>query len=231
MIAGMEMLERLITQVDSWSQWLVGSADGRSTYAVTRWLFLRALGLVYLIAFASLWVQVKGLIGSQGILPADQSLQALKGYLGSDRYRLVPTLFWLGSSDLALQLGCAAGVGCALLLVGNVAAIPALIVLWALYLSLAAVGRDFLAFQWDVLLLEAGLLAIFFAPAQLLPSWLKRLAVLVMYVLEIGFPLLIFGPRAARLVACAGIVLLQLLIFATGNYTFFNLLTVMLALL
>jgi hypothetical protein len=293
----MEMLERLITQVDSWSQWLVGSADGRSTYAVTRWLFLRALGLVYLIAFASLWVQVKGLIGSQGILPADQSLQALKGYLGSDRYRLVPTLFWLGSSDLALQLGCAVGVGCALLLVGNVAAIPALIVLWALYLSLAVVGRDFLAFQWDVLLLEAGLLAIFFAPAQLLParadttpvsatillllwwllfrltfqsgltkltwgdpvwrdltaldyhfytqplptwtawaaqqlpSWLKRLAVLVMYVLEIGFPLLIFGPRAARLVACAGIVLLQLLIFASGNYTFFNLLTVMLALL
>jgi hypothetical protein len=293
----MELLGRLIAQVDSWSQWLVGAGDGRSTYAITRWIFLRALGLIYLIAFASLWVQIKGLIGSQGILPADQSLQALRGYLGSERYRLVPTLFWFGSSDLVLQLACAAGVGCALLLVGNVAAIPALIVLWALYLSLSAVGRDFLAFQWDVLLLEAGLLAIFFAPARLLPgradaaavpaivllllwwllfrltfqsglvkvtwgdatwrdltaleyhfytqplptwtAWyahqlpasLKRLAVLVMYVLEIGFPLLIFGPRAARLVACAGIVLLQLLIFATGNYTFFNLLTVMLAVL
>jgi lipase maturation factor 1 len=297
MISGMEMLGRLVAQVDSWSQWLVGSADGRSTYAVTRWIFLRALGLVYLIAFASRWVQVKGLIGSQGILPADQSLQVLKGYLGSERYRLVPTLFWFGSSDLALQLACAAGVGCALLLVGNVAAIPALIVLWALYLSLAAVGRDFLAFQWDVLLLEAGLLAIFLAPARLwpgradaapvsttvllllwwllfrltfqsgltkltwgdpiwrdltaldyhfytqplptwtawfahqLPSWLKRLAVLLMYVLEIGFPLLIFGPRGARLVACAGIVVLQVAILKTGNYTFFNLLTIILALL
>ena len=293
----MELLGRLIALVESWSQWLVGSADGRSTYAVTRWLFLRALGLIYLIAFASLWVQVKGLIGSQGILPAEQSLQALKAYLGPDRYRLVPTLFWFGSSDWTLQLACAAGVGCALLLVGNIAPIAALIVLWALYLSLAGVGRDFLAFQWDVLLLEAGLLAIFFAPggvlpgradpapvsatvllllwwllfrltfqsglvkltwgdpvwrdltaleyhfytqplptwtawfAQQLPSWLKRLAVLVMYVLEIGFPLLIFGPRGARLVACGGIVLLQLLIFATGNYTFFNLLTVMLAVL
>ena len=293
----MEVFGRVIAQVDSWSQWLVGSGDGRSTYAVTRWLFLRALGLIYLIAFASFWVQVKGLIGSQGILPADQSLQALKGYLGSERYRLVPTLFWFGSSDLALQLACAAGVGCALLLVGNVAPIPALIVLWVLYLSLAAVGRDFLAFQWDVLLLEAGLLAIFFAPARLLPgradtapvsamvllllwwllfrltfqsgltkltwgdpvwrdgtaleyhfytqplptwtawfaqqlpSWLRRVAVLLMYVLEIGFPLLIFGPRAARLVACAGIVLLQVAIFKTGNYTFFNLLTLMLALL
>jgi len=46
-----------------------------------------------------------------------------------------------------------------------------------------------------------------------------------------GFPLLIFGPRTLRLAACAGVVLLQLLIFATGNYNFFNLLTVALALL
>jgi hypothetical protein len=293
----MEILGRLVAQVDAWSQWLVGSADGRSTYAVTRWVFLRALGLIYLIAFASFWVQIKGLIGSQGILPAEQSLQALKGYLGPERYRLAPTLFWLNSSDLALQLACAAGVACSLLLVANVAPIGALIVLWTLYLSLAGVGRDFLAFQWDVLLLEAGLLAIFFAPAgllpgragpvpgpaivlmllwwllfrltfqsglvkltwgdptwhnltaldyhfytqplptwtawfaQQLPSSLKRAAVLIMYVLEIGFPLLLFGPRTARLVACAGIVLLQLFIFATGNYTFFNVLTVMLAVL
>src|ERR1043166_8137175 len=138
----MEILGRVIAQIDSWAVWLVGAGDGRSTYAVTRWIFLRALGLVYLIAFASFWVQVKGLIGSQGILPADQSLQALQTYLGPERYRLVPTLFWFGSSDLALQLACAAGVGCAVLLVGNVAAIPALIALWALYLSLSTVGRD-----------------------------------------------------------------------------------------
>jgi lipase maturation factor 1 len=293
----MELLGRVVAQVDSWSQWLVGSDDGRSTYAVTRWIFLRALGLVYLIAFASFWVQVKGLIGSQGILPAEQSLQALKAYLGPDRYRLVPTIFWFGSSDLALQLACAAGVGCALLLVVNVAPLPALIALWVLYLSLASVARDFLAFQWDVLLLEAGLLAIFFAPgrllpgraesapvpaivllllwwllfrltfqsgltkltwgdpvwrdgtaldyhfftqplptwsawyAQQLPSWLKRVAVLLMYVLELGFPLLMFGPRWARLVACAGMVVLQVAILKTGNYSFFNFLTIALALL
>jgi hypothetical protein len=46
-----------------------------------------------------------------------------------------------------------------------------------------------------------------------------------------GFPLLMFGPRSLRLVACAGTVLLQLLILATGNYNFFNLLTIALALL
>jgi len=34
-----------------------------------RWLFLRGLGLIYLIAFLSLWVQIEGLIGSKGLLP------------------------------------------------------------------------------------------------------------------------------------------------------------------
>ncbi len=40
-------------------------------YFLTRRLFLRALGVIYLIAFASLWTQVDGLIGHNGILPAD----------------------------------------------------------------------------------------------------------------------------------------------------------------
>jgi hypothetical protein len=59
----------------------------------------------------------------------------------------------------------------------------------------------------------------------------KKGVVVVMYALEIGAPLLMFGPRSLRFAACAGIVLLQVLIFATGNYTFFNLLTIALALL
>src|SRR2546426_9272500 len=71
-------VQALVAAVDSLFQWLVGTADGRSTYAVTRWVFLRALGLIYLIAFASFWVQVRGLIGSQGILPAQQYLHAVR---------------------------------------------------------------------------------------------------------------------------------------------------------
>lgn len=293
----MELLARLVAQVDSWSGWLVGSTDGRSTYALTRWLFLRLLGLIYLVAFVSLWVQVKGLIGRDGIAPAYQYLQAVRGFLGPERYRFVPTVFWFGASDLALTLACALGAGCALLLIGGVAPLPALVTLWVLYLSLVTVGGDFLAFQWDVLLLEAGFLAIFVAPARLwpghtppaavsatalvllwwllfrltfqsglvkltwgdstwpsltaldyhfytqplptwtawyaqqLPEWVKRLAVLVMFVLELAVPMLIFGPRAMRLIACAGIIVLQLGILVTGNYTFFNLLTIALALL
>jgi hypothetical protein len=289
-------LQAVLTAVEGVFQWLVGGADGHSTYGVTRWLFLRALGVIYLIAFVSLWVQVKGLIGSQGILPAQQYLQTLRAYLGPERYRLAPTVFWLGAGDGLLVLACGVGTLAALLLVCDVAPVGALVVLWVLYLSLAAVGRDFLSFQWDVLLLETGFLAIFFAPSHLvpgrgaagvpavglfllwwllfrltfqsglvkltwgdptwldltaldyhfytqpLPTWIawyaqqlpavaKKLAVVLTYVLEIGCPLLIFGPRTLRLVACGAMVFLQLVIFATGNYNFFNLLTIALALL
>jgi hypothetical protein len=42
-------------------------------------------------------------------------------------------------------------------------------------------------------------------------------------------PWLIFGPRLLRHIACGGITLLMLLIGATGNYNFFNLLTIVLA--
>jgi len=163
-------VQALVAAVDSLFQWLVGTADGRSTYAVARWVFLRALGMIYLIAFVSFWVQVRGLIGSQGILPAQEYLRAVKASIGPARYRVVPTVFWLQAGDTALQLACALGVVCAALLVSSVAPVVSLVLLWVLYLSLVTVGRNFLAFQWDVLLLEAGFLAIFFAPGHLLPG-------------------------------------------------------------
>ncbi len=81
-------VQALVAAVDSLFQWLVGTADGRSTYAVTRWVFLRALGLIYLIAFVSFWAQVRGLIGSQGILSAQQYLHAAKAYIGPEPYRV-----------------------------------------------------------------------------------------------------------------------------------------------
>jgi len=155
--------------------WLLGTADGKASYVLTRWVFLRALGVIYLIAFVSLWVQIRGLIGSQGIVPAQQYLHAVEGYVGGvARYRFAPSVLWLGAGDGALHLVCALGALCAVLLICDVAPVPCLALLWALYLSLAAVGQDFLAFQWDVLLLETGLLAILFAPGyegSIRPAW------------------------------------------------------------
>jgi lipase maturation factor 1 len=289
-------VQGILAGVDEFFRWLVGAADGKSSYELARWVFLRALGVIYLIAFVSLWLQLKGLIGPHGILPADDFLVAARRQLGSERFHLVPTVFWLDAGPTALHLVCGLGVLCSVLLILNVWPVGALACLWLLYLSLAAVGRDFLAYQWDVLLLEAGLLAILFAPGHLvprgaagpvsalalfllwwllfrltfesgivkltsgdptwrnltalhyhfwtqplptwtawyvnlLPGWTKKLMVLGTYLLEIGVPLLIFGPRPVRLAACAGMIFLQLLIFGTGNYNFFNLLTIALALL
>ena len=57
-----------------------------------------------------------------------------------------------------------------LAVIAGFAQAPALALLWVIYLSLAVAGQDFLNFQWDALLLEAGLLSIFFAPSNCCPG-------------------------------------------------------------
>jgi hypothetical protein len=64
--------------------------------------------------------------------------------------------------------------------------------------------------------------------ASHLPLWVQRTSCVVMYAFEIGFPWLVFLGRRARQVAFAGLVAFQLLIAITGNYGFFNLLSILL---
>src|SRR5215217_2094811 len=86
-----------------------------------RWIFLRALGLIFFSAFYSLAFQLHGLIGPSGILPAGEYLQRVGGVLGPARgVWYAPTLLWLGSGDLALTLVVGAGIVASLLLVANV---------------------------------------------------------------------------------------------------------------
>jgi predicted DCC family thiol-disulfide oxidoreductase YuxK len=157
------------------TRWCWGRHVERPDYFLTRWIFLRALGLIYLVAFVSLWTQITGLIGHNGILPTDQFMASaqqqcdLRG-IGLERFYLLPTLSWFDASDGFLNFQCAAGTVLAILLIIGIAPAPCLAFLWLIYLSLATVGRDFLGFQWDNLLLEAGFLAIFFSPLQLLPK-------------------------------------------------------------
>ena len=139
----------------------------RASFSCARWVFLRALGLIYLIAFVSLLTQIHGLIGAEGILPVREWLRAVAGQVGPVRYWLLPTLCWLNASDAMLTGICVSGGLAALLLLLDVAPAAMLALLWALYLSLVTVGQDFLSFQWDHLMLEAGFLAIFLAPLRL----------------------------------------------------------------
>jgi hypothetical protein len=137
---------------------------------LTRWLFLRLVGLVYAVAFASLAVQVAGLIGPNGLTPAGPYLEWAHSIYGGSAYRLLPTVFWLGAGDTELRLVAWTGVVLATLVIAGVGTRVALTGAWALYLSLCVAGQDFLSFQWDALLLETGLLAVLWAP----PGWRPR---------------------------------------------------------
>src|SRR5437773_4236171 len=140
------------------------------TYFWARRWFLRALGLIYLIAFVSLWVQVDGLVGSNGISPVNQFLPAVREQIGRQAYSLLPTLCWFNSSNAFLHFLCGGGVFLSLLLMAGIVPVVSLIALFVFYLSLTIAGQTFLSFQWDILLLETGFLSIFFAPWQLWPK-------------------------------------------------------------
>ena len=127
-----------------------------ASYVFVRTLFLRGLGLIYLSAFISLLVQVKGLIGSHGILPIAQAFP------------------W--ASDGVLVMGCWLGILASVLIVAGIFPAIPLTLCWGLYLAYVIAGQVFFTFQWDVLLLEVGFLAIFFPGGK--PSmfmiWLFR---------------------------------------------------------
>jgi lipase maturation factor 1 len=146
-------------------------ADGRPTYRLTRSALLRGLGVVYVSAFGSLAVQLDGLIGSGGILPAADYLNRAAQVLGTGpaTYWRLPTLFWLDTSDRALHGVCWGGLGLGVLLIAGILPGPCLALLWLFYLSLTVAGQVFLGYQWDALLLEAGLLALLLTP------WCPRL--------------------------------------------------------
>ncbi|WNG30847.1 lipase maturation factor family protein [Cystobacter fuscus] len=136
-----------------------------------RQTFLVALGGIYFIAFTSLGRQVLGLHGSRGILPVKDLLGSPRLVaLGRERYLKLPTVFWRDASDAALGRGIRAGQALSLAVMLGVAPQASLAGLWALYLSYVSVGREFLSFQWDALLLEMGLLAVLTAPAGLRPG-------------------------------------------------------------
>ena len=290
-IAGHRTVASFFTRV------LWGNDVRPPTYSWARRWFLRLLGLVFFIAFLSLWTQVDGLIGGNGILPAGQFLHAAHDQLGDRAYTVLPTFCWFGASNACLHWLCASGTVLSILLIVGVAPAITLLVLVSLYLSLVAVGQTFLSFQWDILLIETGFLAVFIAPWRWLaikgpgpavssvglfllkfllfklmlmsgvvkltsgddcwwnltaldyhywsqplptvfawwtdqgPEWFKKFSVAFCLFVEIIVPLFLWAPRRLRLMAAGLLIFLQIAIAVTGNYCFFNLLTIALCLL
>lgn len=284
-----------------------GNHVERPAYQRVRGMFLRALGVIYFTAFVSLWVQIDGLVGSRGIEPADRFMAEIRQQAdrreigGFTRWWLLPTFGWMTAGDASLHVHCAAGSALALLLVAGIAPAPCLFLLWLIYLSLSGLCGVFLNFQWDILLLETGFVAIFLAPLRLwpfgggrpraapsppspvmvwllrlllfkllvqsgwvkllsgdpmwrdltaltvhyetqplptwigwyahqLPVWWHQLSCLLLFGVELVVPWFIFAPRRFRFAAAGCLAALQGLILLTGNYTFFNWLTLALCL-
>jgi predicted DCC family thiol-disulfide oxidoreductase YuxK len=143
-------------------------------YELVSFLFLRLLGLVYLSAFVSFAIQAEGLIGSHGIQPLAEFVDNIVGRFGPERFYLVPMVFWLNDSDLAIQIVCWAGVGLSLLLVVNLLPRLCLFLLFALYLSLTYAGQAFMTYQWEAFLLETGFAVLLLSFATTPGIWLLR---------------------------------------------------------
>lgn len=280
--------------------WLTRTLWGRDvrppTYAVASVLFLRLLGIVYLIAFASFGVQAAGLLGPNGVLPVGEVVPRVHEAFGGEAWRQWPSLVLIGDPYRMMTALTWGGIVCAALILLGVAQPLALAGAWIAHLSLVTAGQVFYAFQWDALLLEAGFLAIFMAGWSLrpgialrrppplarfllvwllfrlmfssgvvklasgdpawanltaldyhywtqpipnplawyaaqLPGWFQKFSCLGMFAVQLLLPFFIFLPRRPRLAAFLGIVGLELLIELTGNFGYFNLLTLALAVL
>ncbi|CAG2175102.1 unnamed protein product, partial [Oppiella nova] len=138
--------------------------------------YLWAVSAVYLFAFSSIYLQIPGLYGDDGVLPVRAFAQLDKR--GStalvDAFRQVPSLVWLGPT-IGLSLTSALEV---IALMGIVVSFLQLVLksfrdFWwyslslVLYFSIYQVGQTFMWFQWDTLLLEVGLLTALTAPLKL----------------------------------------------------------------
>jgi hypothetical protein len=158
-------------RVTSVIRWLFDSKHGASDRVIPRWIFLRALGCIYFSAFFSLVFQIRGLIGPEGILPAGEYLRAVSGSVGYLRgLWFAPTLLWLASGPHMLMALCWVGMAASLLLALNLWPRGMLVICFLCFLSFVSAAQDFSSYQSDGMLLEAGFIALFFAPAGFHPG-------------------------------------------------------------
>ncbi len=276
------------------------SQKSPESFVLCRFVVVRGIAFIFMVAFFSLYIQIDGLFGTHGILPIASMMESVSGvFSGAGKFFDFPTLFWFSASDSFLKAICAAGLAFSAMAMAGILCGPSLLLCWLFYLSFLTAGADFMSFQWDILLLEAGMLAALWAPWTMaspplrsrsgndgppslivlwllrwllfrlmfmsgmcklmsgddawwgltalschyetqplptplawvlngLPLWCQQVSCLIMFVIEIGSPFLIFGNAFTRRIAFGALAGLQILILLSGNYTFFNLLSIVL---
>jgi hypothetical protein len=152
-------------------RWLFASESGPRNRFAPRWLFLRALAATYFSAFLSLVYQIKGLIGPDGILPAQHFLAEIASGGSSLQYWYAPTLFWLSSGSHFMMAVTWIGLLASVTAFFNLGPRVSFRVCFLCFLSFVSTAGDFSGYQSDGMLLEAGFLALFFAPRGVWPGW------------------------------------------------------------
>ena len=272
----------------------LGRVEIPDTWQFTRRVVLRCMGLIYLVAFLSLEQQLAGLVGEDGLRPVGAFIETLRQQAPDVGLAQLPTMQWFGGDWLLTTTAVAGTVAAACMIAGLVPLVSAM-VCWVCMLSLVTACSLFTGYQWDALLLEAGVLAMLWSPpvrhlgravdrpsrlirwcfvlllmklmllsgwvklashdpvwadgtalqyhfwtqplpwwpawfANLLPEGLLYTACELMLAVELWVPLLLVLPRVPRTIGALLLILLQLGIAATGNYGFFNWLTIVLCL-
>jgi hypothetical protein len=268
-----------------------------SRHALSVALSVRAIGLVSLSAFVSLHVQIVGLFGEHGI----DSMQGRVDFLTSNVEGagwLAPSVFlWLDGSELVMHTTCFVGEVASVAMIAGAFGRIAPLLAYAAYLSFVSLGAPFLPLQWDTLLTESLVVAIFSCPLALrrvplarppaphplalfalwlllgrlmfasgfvklasgddawwslealdyhfetqplptlggyamhfAPTWMRHGGVIFTFIVELVLPFAILAGTLGRRIAAGGFTLLMLVIGATGNYGFFDLLALALTL-
>lgn len=152
-------------------RWLFDPEHGAGDRLLARWLFLRALALIYFSAFFSLVFQIKGLIGPNGILAANNYLHVISQSAGKwERIWYAPSLLWFTSGNTMLIAICWVGMVASILLFLNLWPRGTLGICFVCFLAFVAAAQDFSGYQSDGMLLEAGFISLFFAPPGFRPG-------------------------------------------------------------
>jgi hypothetical protein len=252
----------------------------------SRWLFERALALIYFTAFLVAVNQFVPLLGEHGLLPVPDWVRHVP-------FRASPSLFYLFPTDAAFRTAAWLGVTVSAVALsglpsraGSLVTAAVWTLLWLLYLSFVNVGQTFYGFGWETLLLETGFLAIFLGgrttepgvvitwllrwllfrlmfgaglikwrgdPCWLdltcldyyfetqpmpnpltwyfhwLPAFVHRAGVVINHIVEIGVPFLYFAPQPVAAAAGLATIAFQLILIVSGNLSWLNWLTIVLA--
>jgi hypothetical protein len=154
----------VVTAADELSEFVQRRSNTGERSWLTRGATLRALGFVDAVAFYSLARQLDGLIGHDGLLPATRFLANVREFRGGAALFDVPSIFWISASDATLHAAAYAGLSLSIAAVLGYASAPVMAGIWLLYSSFVHVGQVFYGYGWELLMIEAGFLAIFLAP-------------------------------------------------------------------